>query len=474
MPEVRESITIESPPDLTSMPFKESKRKRIPTQWLIGLLLLSALSGGGYLTYRQLVLVPRQEARANMQTAAVERVTLPITIAANGTIQPKQSTNVSPKTSGRLKSLTVQEGDSVQQGQILAYMDDSDLRGQLLTAQGQLAASQANLQKLVAGNRPQEIAQTTAQLKNAEATLRQAESDLQRNQQLYNVGAISAQALDTARTTRDTAQASVEQAQQTTALSQAGNRQEDIDQARAQVTQSQGSLETIQTQVNDAVIRAPFSGIVTTRYADPGDFVAPATSASETSSATSSSILSLASTYEVEANVAERDISKIKIGQPVIIKADAYADQTFTGKVVQIAAQATVTTNVTSFKVKVSILSDSKHLLRPGMNVDAEFQVGKLNKALAIPTVAIVRQQGGEGILVKSATGRPRFVPIQTGVTVGNQTEVKSGLTGDEQILISAPPSQSQSQSGNRLPIPGLGGGGSRSSGSGGSARPGS
>ena len=473
MTEVRESRKLESPPDLTSMPFKADKVKRSPTQWLIGLLVLGILSGGGYLTYRQLVLVPRQEARDNMQTAAVERVTLPIAIAANGTVQPKQSTNVSPKTSGRLKSLTVDEGDSVQEGQILAYMDDSNLQGQLLEAKGQLAAAQANLQKVVTGNRPQEIAQTTAQLKNAQATLRQAESDLQRNQQLYNVGAISAQALDTARTARDTAQASVEQAQQTTALSQAGSRQEDIDQARAQVTQSQGALETIQTQVDDAVIRAPFSGIVTTRYADPGDFVAPATSASETSSATSSSILSLASIYEVEADVAERDISKIKIGQPVTLKADAYADQTFTGKVAQIAAQATVTTNVTSFKVKVSILSDSKRLLRPGMNVDVKFQVGKLNNTLAIPTVAIVRQEGGEGVLVKTETGRPKFTPIQTGVTVGNQTEVKSGLTGNEQILISSPQSQPSSQSG-RLPIPGLGGG-NRSSGSGNSgSRPGS
>jgi HlyD family secretion protein len=467
MTEVREGIKLESPPDLTAVPFKEQEKqaqeaKRRPTRWLMGLLLLGVLSGGGYLTYRQVVLVPRQEARDSLQTVAVERVTLPIAIAANGTVQPKQSTNVSPKTSGRLKSLTVDEGDAVQAGQILAYMDDSNLQGQLLQAKGELAAAQANLQKVVTGNRPQEIAQTTAQLKNAEATLRQAESDLQRNQQLYNVGAISAQALDTARTTRDTAQAGVEQAQQATALSQAGSRQEDIDQARAQVTQAQGALETIQTQVDDAVIRAPFSGIVTTRYADPGDFVAPATSASDTSSA---------STYEVEANVAERDISKIKVGQPVTLKADAYADQTFTGKVAQIAAQATVTTNVTSFKVKVSILSDSKRLLRPGMNVDAEFQVGKLDDALAIPTVAIVRQQGGEGVLVKTATGRPRFTPIQTGVTVGNQTEVRSGLTGNEQILISAPSQSSGSQSG-RLPIPGLGGGSRSGGGNASGARP--
>ncbi|NJR60569.1 MAG: efflux RND transporter periplasmic adaptor subunit [Cyanobacteria bacterium CRU_2_1] len=400
-----------------------------------------------------------------MQTTVVKRVTLPIAIAANGTVDPKQSTNVSPKTSGRLKRLVVDEGDTVEVGQILAYMDDSDLQGQLLSSQGQLAAAEANLRKAIAGNRPQEVAQSQAQLKSAKASLRQAESDLRRNQQLYGEGAISAQTLDTVRTTRDTAQATVEATQQATALSQSGSRPEDIDQARAEVIQAQGALKTIETQIEDAVIRAPFSGTITKRYADPGDFVAPTTSASDTSSATSSSILSLASTYQVVAKVAEIDIARIQVGQPVTLKADAYRDQTFAGRVAQVAAEATVTSNVTSFEVRVDLVADLQPLLRPGMNVDVEFKAGELANVLVVPTVAIVRQQEGEGVLVKQGTNS-RFTPIQTGATVGNQTEVRSGLKGDEQILISAPrsPSQSpsQSSSGNRLALPGLnpGGGG--------------
>ena len=109
------------------------------------------------------------------------------------------------------------------------------------------------------------------------------------------------------------------------------------------------------------MIRAPFSGIVTARYADPGDFVSPSTAASETSSSSSSSILSLAFNYQVVANVAETDIAQIKTGQLVKIQTDAYPDQQFDGTVVQVAEQATVSSNVTSFEVRVN-LSEAEQL----------------------------------------------------------------------------------------------------------------
>lgn len=404
----------------------------------MGLLILGSLSGGGYVVYRQVATSTSQSARGKQITVPVSRETIPITIAANGTVEAKQSTNVSPKSSGRLKSLLVEEGDTVKTGQPLAYMDDSDLQGQLIQAQGSLASAQANLQKLIAGNRPEDIAQAESTLRSAQVTLSQAQGDLDRYEQLYKAGAISAQSVSQYRTTRDTDQTAVDKAQQALKLLQVGNRQEDIDQARAQVTQAEGSLKTIQTQIEDAVIRAPFSGIVTSKYADPGDFVTPTTSGSAVSSATSSSILSLASTYQVSADVAETDIGKINLGQVVTITADAYPDQTFQGKVSQVAAEATITSNVTSFKVKVA-LTDPKKLLHPGMNVDAKFDAGKLDNVVVVPTVAIARQQNGTAVRVLTADGKAKFVPVTTGATVNNKTEIRSGLQGDEKVLVSAP-----------------------------------
>ena len=111
------------------------------TPWVSGLLVAGLLAGAGYIAYGQLTVKSSGETRRKEKTVAVQRVNLPIAISANGTIAPERSVNLSPKTSGVLKSLLVKEGDSVEKGQILAYMDDSNLQGQLTQNRGQLASA---------------------------------------------------------------------------------------------------------------------------------------------------------------------------------------------------------------------------------------------------------------------------------------------------------------------------------------------
>lgn len=427
--------------DFSYLP-KQTIFKRYPKRRLVQgattLLFASLVTGSSYFVYRQFVLLPQAEEQSKTQTITVETTTLPITVTANGTVEPEQLTNVSPKTSERLDAVTVSEGDSVAEGEIVAYMDASDLQGQLIQAQGELAAAEASLAMLAAGNRPQEISQAEATLASAQANLNQAKEVLQRYETLYVRGAISAEETTGYRTARDTAQADVNSAQQALNLLKAGSRPEEIAQAEAQLIQAKGALTTIETQIEATVIRAPFSGVVTARYADPGDFVSPSTAASETTSSTSSSILSLAFNYQVVANVAETDIAQIQPGQPASIRADAFPDQVFEGSVAQVAEQATVTSNVTSFEVRINLSEAAKAELRPGMNVDVEFQAGELADVLVVPTVAIVREAQGEGVLVMGPEGLPQFRPIETGLTVNEQTQVTSGLNGDEQIVLSA------------------------------------
>jgi HlyD family secretion protein len=380
-----------------------------------------------------------------------------ITISANGTVQPAQSVNVSPKSSGVLKQLLVKEGDRVETGQLLAQMDDSNLQGQFLQAQAQVATAQANLDKLEAGNRPQEIAQARSQLAVAEASRQQAELNFNQNQRLFTAGALSQREFDTSRTALATARAQVEQAKQALSLQQVGNRPEDIDAARAQVLNAQGQLKTVQTQINDTQIRAPFGGVITRKFADPGSFVTPTTSSSDASSATSSSILALASTNQVVAKVSETSISKLKVGQRVTIEADAFPGKTFPGTVVQIANQSTVDQNVTNFEVKASI-DDRQNNLQSGMNVNVEFNVGKIPNAIVVPTVAIVRQAEGTGVLLAAREqGRPRFQRITTGATVDDKTVVESGLKEGDRVLISFPQGE-RPQSRTPSVFPGAGG----------------
>ncbi|MBD2461272.1 efflux RND transporter periplasmic adaptor subunit [Oscillatoria sp. FACHB-1407] len=424
-------------------------QQRRKARWVVGILSLMLIAGGGYVAYRQLA-SSQPQTHQRPPVVPVEHTDLTITVSANGTIEPKQVVNVSPKTAGIVNRLLVEEGDLVTEGQIIAYMDDSDLQGQLTQARGQLAAAEANLQKMLAGNRAEETAQAQARFTSAQANLRQAEDDLSRNQELYTAGAISRQVYNRAVTARDTAQAEVVEVQQALALSQAGYRTEDIAQARAQVESARGVLQTIQTQIEDTIIRAPFGGIVSRTYADPGAFVTPTTAGSSVSSATSSSILSLASTNQVVANVSESNISKIQVGQPVLIEADAYPGKTFQGRVSHIATEATVEQNVTSFEIEVTLLSGAEQL-RSGMNVAVEFQVQQLANVMTVPSIAITTQEDVTGVFVGSPNQPPRFVPITTGATVDNRTEVKDGLTGTEHVLLSLP-AKPDSQSGFSLP----------------------
>jgi HlyD family secretion protein len=464
--------------------------KQLRSRWLIGFLIAAGLVGGGLTLHR---MIARSQTQQEILTALVERQNLAITITANGTVKAERTINLSPRTAGYLKQLLVKEGDRVRQGQIVAYMDDSNLQGQLTQSQAQLAQQQANLTKLLNGNRTQEIAQSEAQLaestarlrqleagnrsedisqaqarlSQAEARLRQAEDDYRRNQNLFSQGAISQQTVNQERSDRDSAQAQfneaqaalalqkrgtrseeidqaraqVAQRQQALALQKAGTRSEDIDAARAQVKNAQGSLQTIQADLNDTIIRAPFDGVVTKKFADPGSFVTPTTAGSGIEGAASNSILTLASTNQVVANLDEAKLPSIQLGQKVIVKSDAYPGRTFNAQVSQIAAQATTVQNVTSFEVKISLDEEAQRLLRAGMNTEVEFQVGAVSDAIAVPSVAIVRQEDGKtGVYVMGNNQRPVFQPVEIGAVTGNRTQIKSGLSGNEEVLISFPP----------------------------------
>ena len=471
------------------------KLKGLKGPWIkFGLLFLLVLIGirigGGLLRGRS--------SQTEFLTESVEQKTVPIYITANGTVNPVRSINLSPKSSGLVETLLVEEGNRVAKGQVIAIMDDANLQGELVQMQGQLAQQEANLDRLVAGersediasaeaalaeaianlqelqngNRTEDIAQASARLEQAQATLQQREATWSRYQELYTAGAISQEELEQKRTDRDVARAQVnetqealtlqttgtrpeqirqaearvEQQRQTLTALRTGSRVEDIDQAQGQIQAAQGTLQTVQTRIQDTQVTAPFDGVISQIYAEIGSFVSPSTSGGGGIDASSSSILMLSSSRnQVWVNLPESKIANIQLGQPVTFKADAFPGETFRGEVEHIASQAAVSQNVTSFEVKVAIDEQSAEQLKIGMNVEAQFEVGNLEQALLVPNAAVVKRTDGEGVNVLKRDGEPQIQPIQTGVTSGSQTEIVEGLDGDEQVLISPPPEQRRS-----------------------------
>ncbi|MGF1492402.1 MAG: efflux RND transporter periplasmic adaptor subunit [Microcoleaceae cyanobacterium] len=527
-----------------SKPKDSKSRSSRPVKWgLIGLLMFVAVAAPTGYYLRQKRAQVSTEALANL-TVPVKSENLTVRISASGVVQPVRRVNLSPKTQGRLAKLYVEQGDSVEAGQVIAQMEGAEIKAQLLQAEARLARAQATLEKSQVGNRPEEIAAAEARLNQSQARLAelqagsrqeelaaaqarlseaefrlrdaqsgsledeiaQAESRLEanraelelaqervrRNQGLRDEGAISQDQLDeylrdqrrltasvqesqeritqlkrARRSQIEQLQASVEQERQNLLQLQNGARPEEIARTRAEVAEAQsqvnelangsrsediaaaaadvreaeGQVQYYRTQLEDTKVRAPFAGVIAQRYALEGAFVTPATSASEASSATSSSIVALAQGLEVLAKIPEADIGQIQPSQKVEIVADAYPDQVFEGRVQLIAPEAVKERDVTLFQARIAIDS-GENQLQSGMNVDLEFVGNELEDALVVPTVAVVTNKGETGVLIPDEENQPVFQPVTVGSTIGNQIHVLNGLQEGEQVFIELPPGQ--------------------------------
>ncbi|MEB3150820.1 MAG: efflux RND transporter periplasmic adaptor subunit [Sphaerospermopsis sp.] len=465
------------------------KKVKYPLRWLIGLVAAGVFVVG---TTTVLKVVNRENSKQDISqlTVPVEAKSVTVRITASGKVQPVQSVNISPKSPGLLAELNVEQGETVQKGQIIARMDNSEIKMRILQYQANLEQTKAQLAESEAGSRPEEIAQAKARLVQAQAQLaviragnRSQEIDqaraavdaanaqveltqsrVKRYQALAKEGAISQDTLDQYITEDRRAKASLEEAKKRLSLQKAGNRDEDIKRQQAVVTQEREALRKLengsrpeeiarlraavtaanaqlrqqQVQLEDTIIRAPFSGIVTQRYATLGGYVSPAISASSNASATSTSIIALARGLEILANVPETDIGRIKQGQEVEIVADAYPDQVFKGSVRLIAPEAVVEQGVTSFQVRINIDSGVDKL-RSGLNVDVTFLGDRINDALTIPTVAILTENGKTGVLVPDENNKPQFREITIGTQIKNETQVLEGVKTGDLIFINPP-----------------------------------
>ncbi len=415
-----------------TLPAKPSARG-----WAVRLGVIAVVIGG--LGVALNLLLSRRP--SEIREGTVEQViaqTITLRIRASGSVVPIQSVNISPKQAGRLVELLVEQGDRISQGQIIARMDDSGIVPQVLQARAAVAAASANLDRLRNGSRREDILSARARLEATKARLELAEAKYQRYRFLAEQGAISRERLDEFATEWRTAQANVQDAQQQLAQLESGSRPEDIAQAEAQLLQAQASLRAVEVQLEDTIIRSPISGIVAQKYATAGAFVAPQVTASATNSATSTSIVALASGLEILARVPEVDISQIRLGQEVEITADAFPGKTYKGRVRLIAPEAVIEQNVTSFQVRIKLLTGQEEL-KSGMNTDLRFLGNTLNNVLTVPTVAIVTQGGKTGVLVANAENQPEFREITLGTTVDDRTQVLSGLQAGDRIFVSRP-----------------------------------
>jgi HlyD family secretion protein len=150
--------------------------------------------------------------------------------------------------------------------------------------------------------------------------------------------------------------------------------------------------------------------------------------------------VAIAKGLEIEAKVSEADVGQIKPGQSVEIKADAFGDKVFKGRVRLVAPEAVEDNGVTSFEVRVELLTGQNEL-RSGMKVDPTFLGERLSKALVVPIVAIATQNGQRGVMVPDADNQPKFQPVTTGSASQDETQIQvlEGLKLGQRVFIDLP-----------------------------------
>ncbi|MEM9087703.1 MAG: efflux RND transporter periplasmic adaptor subunit, partial [Cyanobacteria bacterium P01_F01_bin.53] len=389
-------------------------------------------------------------------TVPVTSTPLTVRITASGQVQSSRTSNISPKTAGIVEEIYVAQGDRISQGQLIARMDSEQLSAQLIQSQASVDEAQAQLDDELEGPSSTDIGQASAAVDAARAAVNEArarsvlaQDEETRNQRLYAQGAISLSDLDRAQSENRSANAAVNQSMARLAESeqrlqdaQNGSDATTIAQAEARLNRAYGQLRAIELQLADTDIRAPFDGVVTQKFASEGSFVSPATAATGAAAA-SAAIVTIASGLEIVADVPEADIGRIKEGQSVEIKAEAYLSEQFEGEVKLIAPEAIKPqdTGVTIFEITIGLLTGADQL-RPNMNTTVSFIGDRLEDALVVPAVSIITQGGETGVLVPTDSGKTEFEPVVLGSQSGDRIQILDGLEEGDRVFIDLPPGQ--------------------------------
>lgn len=318
---------------------------------------------------------------------------LNVVLSYTADIMPYQAVNVFSRVDGYIAKIHVDKGDFVQAGQLLVEIDHTDYIHAVNQAKANLAAANAR------------VAQQRAVLHNAKLTLDRLKTLLQDQ-------FVSQQDVDNAQVNAEAAAAALESLE-------------------AQAKQMEVALAQAETNLAYSYIRAPFAGYIAERNLDVGAYVTGATASTST---LSRGILSLHDIHivRVSIDVTEKDVPMIAVGQQVELRADAYPDEVFEGKVARLAQTLNRTTR--TMPVEIDVINNHRRL-KGGMFARVKIHVGTHRMAMQIPIDAVSQTEEAHYVFTVQ-DGLARRTPVETGVRDGNWIEITKGLTGEEDVIV--------------------------------------
>ena len=371
--------------------------------------------------------------------AEVTTTNIDSTLNVSGTVRAFELTPVMSQAAGlQITDVLVERGDYVEQGQVLARLNNKVLTAEKIQAEGAVNQAQARLDELKAGSRREEIAQAESRVANAQSAVVQAESDLElvrkrveRNTSLQAEGAISRDQLDeilnqerVAESALAGAKANLNEAKQALAQAQAGSRPQTIAQAQAELAQAQGRLEAVTAQLADTTITAPTAGLIASREAKVGQITS-----------TSEMLFSIIQDdrLELQLQVPETLIGKVQPGQKVRITSNNDRDLELTGEVRKI--DPLIDNSSRQAIVYVDLPGSTN--LKPGMFLQAAINTDT-NQGQAVPIEALLPQTGNRAI---AFVVQPDNTVKAQNVTMGEilpeqKVEIIEGLNPGDRIVL--------------------------------------
>jgi HlyD family secretion protein len=373
-----------------------------PWGWLLALLVVLIAAGWIWQTWGRSQAIEVTTVLARETSSAPKDRTV---LNASGYVTARRAATVSSKITGKVVEVFIEEGMKVEEGKILARLDDTNVKASLHLSEARLESAQKALEE------------TSVRVKEADQELKR-QADLVKNK-------IATQA------DYDHAEAS--------ALAIKAR----LEQQRADVVVAQRQLAADQQQLDDTIIRAPFTGIVTSKNAQPGEMISPISAGGGFTRTGICTIVDMAS-LEIEIDVNENYINRVEPGQPVEAVLDAYADWKIPCKVIAIIP--TADRQKSTVKVRVGFIKLDPRIL-PEMSAKVAFRESaptvSTNSAPAVRTISLpkdgIRQHDGHDVVFVVEDGRARRRAVTVANQAGDEAVISAGLSAGERVITGTP-----------------------------------
>ena len=339
------------------------------------------------------------------KSVPVKKRTIVESVEASGTINPVQTVDIGTQVSGTIKYIYADYNSKVKKGDLLAQIDPALFQAQVDKARSDLNAAKANYQR-------------------SKSMLEYEKKNYERYARLYTKNYVSKSEVDLAEANYKSNLA-------------------EVNAMKAQINQASATLENNLTNLRYTKIISPVDGVVVSRSVDVGQTVA-----ASFQTPTLFMVAQDLTQMQIEVNVSEADIGRIKVGQDVTYTLDGYANEEFHGKVSQVRISPTTVSNVVTYTVIVDVTNEENKLI-PGMTANVSVITNKSENVIAVPVAAFrftpKEITGGkkfekQGVWVMAKNKKPQRIEVTTGASDGDYTAITEGniKEGDRVIIDSS------------------------------------